>query len=169
MFRKADQNKLQKYLSFRKAKQNAPAITIPSKRKQINEHTTDKDIDNEKRKNNKKSKRENKEQSLIEDVQTLLASDINEDYVGLQNQAGDELLMVSNTRSQQLANKARQKLSNSLFRSLNEYLYSHSSYEARKSFSEEKYKLYHKAYANIMQNWPVKPIDYLIDILKVTS
>lgn len=171
MFRKEDQNKLKKYLSFRKEKQDAAPRAIPAKRKQMtSERVADKDVDNSKRKETKKSKKQNKERSLIEDVQTLLANDVNDDYVDHHHdQAGDDLSTVSNTRSQQLAAKARQKLSNSLFRSLNEYLYSHSSYEARKNFSEEKFKLYHKAYANILENWPVKPINYLIDILKVTN
>ena len=70
-------------------------------------------------------------------------------------------------RSSQLAVKAKQTLALSMFRSLNEYLYTHSSYETKKQFNQNKFQLYHQAYERLLQQWPVKPVDFLIDILKV--
>ncbi|XP_046918369.2 ribosomal RNA-processing protein 8 [Dermatophagoides farinae] len=69
-------------------------------------------------------------------------------------------------RSQILAQRAHQTLSASMFRYLNEFLYTHSSFEARKCFDSTKFQKYHQAYEHIMQQWPLKPIDYIIDQLK---
>lgn len=70
-------------------------------------------------------------------------------------------------RSIELAEKARQTLSTSMFRHLNEYLYTHSSYQSYKHFNLKKFQQYHEAYERIMNLWPLKPIDFIIDYLKV--
>lgn len=69
-------------------------------------------------------------------------------------------------RSQNLAKRARQTLSASMFRYLNEFLYTHCSFEARKSFDSNQFQKYHQAYDLIMQQWPLKPIEYIIDRLQ---
>ena len=74
-----------------------------------------------------------------------------------------------NRRSSELGSKARQTLATSMFRSLNEFLYSNDTTEARKGFTANKFKLYHEAYDKLMTDWPLKPIDYLIDVLKVSG
>lgn len=72
-------------------------------------------------------------------------------------------------RSIELAEKAHQTLSTSMFRYLNEYLYTHSSYQSYKHFNLKKFQQYHEAYERIMNLWPLKPIDFIIDYLKVST
>ncbi|OTF77433.1 ribosomal RNA-processing protein 8-like protein [Euroglyphus maynei] len=72
----------------------------------------------------------------------------------------------SEQRSESLADRARHTLSASMFRYLNEFLYTHSSFEARKSFDPIRFQKYHQAYERIMQQWPLKPVEYIIDRLK---
>lgn len=72
-------------------------------------------------------------------------------------------------RSSELGAKARQTLATSMFRSLNESLYTKDSKESRKSFSAAQFRLYHEAYDRLAAEWPLRPVDYLIEVLKVSS
>ena len=70
-------------------------------------------------------------------------------------------------RSAELGQKARHTLAASMFRSLNEFLYTHDSNQTTREFTSNKFQLYHQTYEKLMQEWPLKPIDYLIEVLKV--
>jgi hypothetical protein len=73
----------------------------------------------------------------------------------------------SGRRSTELGARARQTLAASMFRSLNEFLYSHDSNQTRKEFTPNKFALYHQAYEKLMAEWPLRPVEYLISVLKV--
>jgi len=130
------------------------------------------------------------EQSLMQDVKSMLADFKKnshfrvDDYLDADEEEED--LEVENfpkkkkkskndnddpeevaKRSTELGQKARQTLAASMFRSLNEFLYSHDSNQTRREFTANKFKLYHQAYDQFMDGWPLKPIDFLIDVLKV--
>ncbi|KAF7493943.1 Ribosomal RNA-processing protein 8 [Sarcoptes scabiei] len=68
--------------------------------------------------------------------------------------------------SRRLASKAQRTLSFAMFRHLNEFLYTHTSFQSRKKFDESKFLQYHQAYDDIVKQWPLKPIDFIIEQLK---
>lgn len=188
MFKEKDRSKLTKYLQWRQnkdvqmdsvnkryvaQKKTSQALKV-DKNKKI---TKTKQQSVTKESAIKKKQRQQKEQSLIADVNSMLQSlhnnepihdeeddfDLDPEYKG----SGEQ--NFQDQRSSQLATKARKTLAGSLFRSLNEYLYSNTSFDARSSFTQNKFQMYHQAYEKIMKEWPLKPIDYLVDVLKVSS
>ena len=65
-------------------------------------------------------------------------------------------------RSTKLSEAARNRLSMSQFRSMNEKLYKTFSQEAVMLMDPDSFSKYHEAYSEIASKWPVKPIDHLI-------
>lgn len=75
----------------------------------------------------------------------------------------------NNTEEERRVNLAKacaDRLAFSQFRSINEYLYSHSSEDAQAYMDEEMFDKYHSAYEEIAAKWPVKPIDEVIKLLE---
>ncbi|KAI1289841.1 Ribosomal RNA-processing protein 8 [Halotydeus destructor] len=54
------------------------------------------------------------------------------------------------------------RLAYSQFRSINEYLYSHTSAEAERYMDDSTFEKYHSAYDELAEKWPVKPISQVI-------
>lgn len=69
-------------------------------------------------------------------------------------------------RSQELASKSRSRLSFSRFRSMNEFLYTHSTNQAVEFMDEQSFDLYHTAYSEIAVKWPIRPIDHICDRMR---
>ena len=72
---------------------------------------------------------------------------------------------VVRDRSQELAAKSRGRLSFSRFRSMNEFLYTHSTNEAVHFMDDQSFDLYHTAYSEIADKWPVRPIDHICGLM----
>lgn len=191
LFEKKDSSRLCNYLKHRFAE--APVTVKQSQQKASNDTNADRGGDKlsrshrnprdvvkritSKRKNlstkqsGKKVKVDQEDVQLKQDVKNLLAklksTDGEEDFESDEEMASGSPDRESKDRSLQLASKAKQTLAMSMFRSFNEFLYTHSSYESRKEFSQNKFQLYHEAYEKLVENWPVKPVDYLLEVLKV--
>lgn len=69
-------------------------------------------------------------------------------------------------RSQELATKSRSRLSFSRFRSMNEFLYTHSTNQAIQFMDDQSFDLYHAAYSEIAEKWPIRPIDHICDRMR---
>lgn len=69
-------------------------------------------------------------------------------------------------RRSKLAKACNDRLAFSQFRSINEYLYSHSSKDAQSYMDETIFDKYHTAYDEIAAKWPVKPIDEVITLME---
>jgi hypothetical protein len=70
-------------------------------------------------------------------------------------------------RSLELSQKSYSRLCCSQFRSINEYLYSHSSSDANHYLTNDLFINYHSIYEKIVEKWPQKPIDFIINKIKV--
>lgn len=73
---------------------------------------------------------------------------------------------VVRDRSQELAAKSRNRLSFSRFRSMNEFLYTHPTNDAVHFMDEHSFDLYHAAYSEIADKWPVRPIDHICRMMR---
>lgn len=70
-------------------------------------------------------------------------------------------------RRNRLAVSARQQLAQSKFRSINQYLYSNPANGATSYMDEELFATYHNTYESLVENWPLKPIDFIVDHLRL--
>jgi ribosomal RNA-processing protein 8 len=69
-------------------------------------------------------------------------------------------------RSQMLAEKSRSRLAFSRFRSMNEFLYTHTTGEAVNFMDEQCFQMYHAAYSEIADKWPIRPIDHICNRMR---
>ena len=67
------------------------------------------------------------------------------------------------SKSETLTEESKNRLAFSLFRSINEYLYSNSSDDVLNYMNEDTFNSYHSAYSILASKWPVKPIDVIIE------
>lgn len=68
------------------------------------------------------------------------------------------------TKGLSLVDKCKQQMAASLLRLYDEKLYTHEAGEL--PFDKNKFLAYHEAYATVSENWPTKPIDYIVKFIK---
>ncbi|KAJ0022318.1 hypothetical protein NQD34_009808 [Periophthalmus magnuspinnatus] len=70
--------------------------------------------------------------------------------------------------SASLRSRMEQRLESARFRYINEVLYSSSSREARRMFTQDKeaFWVYHRGYSAQVQRWPDNPVDQIIQFIK---
>ncbi|RWS13082.1 Cerebral protein-like protein [Dinothrombium tinctorium] len=81
----------------------------------------------------------------------------------------EEAKHETSERRSKLARVCDQKLKESQFRAINEYLYTHSSDESSHYLNEALFDVYHEAYASVVNKWPIKPIDVIVDAIESHS
>ncbi|RWS29814.1 Cerebral protein-like protein [Leptotrombidium deliense] len=81
----------------------------------------------------------------------------------------EERKAAANDRSCKLARLCDERLKSSQFRAINEYLYTHPSDEATRYMNKHLFATYHEAYESIVNKWPIKPIDSIIDAIEQYS
>ncbi|XP_074594312.1 uncharacterized protein LOC141849750 [Brevipalpus obovatus] len=68
---------------------------------------------------------------------------------------------------EKLAERCRKTLELSRFRSMNEFIYEHSSDEGFNYMKDkEQFQRYHEAYEQIVNKWPLKPVDFIADTIQ---
>lgn len=74
----------------------------------------------------------------------------------------------NNERSEALRNAVTTKLQSAQFRFINEQLYTRTSKDAKKLFSNnsKSFKAYHDGFTQQVAKWPVNPLDLIINFLK---
>lgn len=67
-------------------------------------------------------------------------------------------------KNMSLVERAKLQMSSSLLRLMDEKLYSTESDDVE--MNKEKFLQYHAAYSKVSNNWPTKPIDYIVKFIK---
>jgi ribosomal RNA-processing protein 8 len=75
---------------------------------------------------------------------------------------------IRSERSKLLRNSCIERLMEAQFRTINEYLYTNSSISALSYMNQELFDKYHQAYRKIVERWPVKPLDVIIQKIEQT-
>ncbi|XP_072432767.1 uncharacterized protein rrp8 isoform X1 [Chiloscyllium punctatum] len=75
---------------------------------------------------------------------------------------------LTSNRSAALRNKMEERLKSARFRYINEQLYTLSSAEAVKLFSEDRdsFQVYHQGFTAQMERWPENPVDRIIQYIR---
>lgn len=68
------------------------------------------------------------------------------------------------TKGLSLVDKCKQQMSSSLLRLYDEKLYTHDAGEI--PLDKASFLAYHRAYAAVSKNWPIKPIDYIVRFIR---
>lgn len=63
-----------------------------------------------------------------------------------------------------LVDRCKIQMSSSLLRLMDEALYTSDTKNI--SLDKDKFEAYHKAYASVCENWPTKPIDYIVKFIR---
>ncbi|XP_018008155.1 25S rRNA (adenine-N(1))-methyltransferase isoform X2 [Hyalella azteca] len=113
----------------------------------------------------------NEESKLIKPIKHVKAADVHKIGASLAKfgkcPAGE--LPSKLSKSQSLAQKMQLKLNVAKFRMINEQLYKISGEEAQELFKDdpESFKIYHDGFQSQVALWPLKPLDIIIDWLKI--
>lgn len=67
-------------------------------------------------------------------------------------------------RQMSVIEKAKEKMSSSLLRLMDESLYTNEA--DTMSLDKDKFVSYHQAYSKVSEKWPIKPIDYIVKFIK---
>jgi len=85
---------------------------------------------------------------------------------GKRKRAATEEAVSKKKQLSKLQNKFRQKLKGAQFRWINEELYTKDSSSAFRDITPEKFKIYHRGFAEQVKKWPVNPVRVIAAILK---
>ncbi|KAK3921210.1 Ribosomal RNA-processing protein 8 [Frankliniella fusca] len=112
------------------------------------------------------------QESNIKETETLhdLKKKRLQDRNGASNEAVSSKKKKKNA-AMSLREKMTEQLKSSRFRWLNEQLYTSNSWEAMKYFKEdpEAFEAYHSGYRNQVAQWPVNPLDVIIESISSLS